>query len=92
MISSTQRSFEVLCQEGKITVASSVTVFAVSAILFVIIGFLCGHFCRKIQKKRKSAETVPPAGGQTQIPYYDDVVLQQELELKEKFNVAYGPI
>ena len=91
MISSTQRSFEVLCQEGKITVASSMTVFAVSAILFVI-GFLCGHFCQKIRKKRKSAETVPPAGGQTQIPYYDDVVLQQELELKEKYNVAYGPI
>ena len=71
MISSTQKSFEVLNQELKITVASSVTVFAVSTILFVIIGFLCGHFCQKIRKKRKSAETVPPAGGQTQIPCYD---------------------
>ena len=68
--------------------ASSVTVFAVTAILFFIVGFLCGHFC---QKKKKPA--VPPAGsGQTQvqIPYYDDVVLKQGLELKE--NIAYGPI
>jgi hypothetical protein len=45
-----------------------------------------------------ASEAVTPAGsegsgGQTQTPYYDDVVLQQrepDLELKE--NVAYGPI
>ena len=69
--------------------ASSVTVFTVASILFFIIGFLCGHFC---QKKRKpstaAAETVPPSGGQSQIPYYDDVVLQQEFEQKD--NVAYS--
>ena len=37
-----------------------------------------------------AGETVPPGvatGGQTQIPYYDVVVLKQEVELKE--NVAY---
>ena len=70
--------------------ASSVTAFVMASILFFTVGFLHGHFC---QKKRKPAETVPPSGGQTQIPYYDDVVLQpceQELELKE--NVAYGPV
>ena len=33
---------------------------------------------------------VPPSGGKTQIPYYVDVVLKQELELTT--NVAYGPI
>jgi hypothetical protein len=42
-----------------------------------------------------AGETVTPAGsgGQTQTPYYDDVVIQQcdpDLELKE--NVAYGPM
>ena len=68
------------------------TVFIVASISFFIIGFLCAHFC---QKKRKLAggETTPPSvttGGQTRIPYYDDVVLQQEVELKE--NVAYGPL
>jgi hypothetical protein len=101
-----------LSRDGKIAVASSVTVFTVASISFFIVGFLCGHFC---QKKRKSSaaagEAVPPAGsggsqaaaseasavtgsggsGQTQTPYYDDVVLQQEeVELKE--NVAYGPL
>ena len=75
------------------------TVFAVASVVFFIVGFLCGHFC---QKKRKlnapssagAGESVPPlatGGEQTQIPYYDDVVLQQEVvELKD--NVAYGPI
>ena len=83
-----------------IAVASSVTVFIVASILFFTLGFLCGHF-RICQKRRKlssaatesETQSVPPAmatGGQTQIPYYDDVVLQQEVELKE--NVAYGPL
>ena len=90
----TQRSFEALSREGKIAVASSVTVFVVASILFFTIGFLCGHFWQKKRKpSRAAARSVPPSGGQTQIPYYDDVVLQQreqELELKE--NVAYGPV
>ena len=83
--------FEPRSHDGKIAVASSVTVFTVASITFFIIGFLCGHFC---QKKKPTIETVPPSGnGQTQIPYYDDVVLQQpqqELEMKE--NVAYSPV
>ena len=91
---------EGLSRDGKIAMASSLTVFTMVSILFFIVGFLCGHF-RICQKKRKSStraaagETVPPggSGGHTQTPYYDDVVMQQsdqELELKE--NVAYGPI
>jgi hypothetical protein len=96
-----------LSRDGEIAVASSVTVFTVASILFFIVGFLCGHFCLKKRKSSTAAgEAVPPAGsegaaiseavtpagsGQTQTPYYDDVVLQQEeVELKE--NVAYGPI
>ena len=60
------------------------------------LGFLCGHF-RIRQKRRKpnaaagEIQSVAPGvatGGRTQIPYYDDVVLKQEVELKE--NVAYG--
>ena len=89
---------EGLSPDGKIAVASSVTMFTVASILFFIIGFLCGHFCQKKSKSSTRAaagETVPPggSGGQTQTPYYDNVVIQQsdqELELKE--NVAYGPI
>ena len=71
--------------------ASSGTVFIVASISFFIVGFLCGHFCQKKRKQFSVAgESVPPAGGQTRIPYYDDVVLKQEVELKE--NVAYGPL
>ena len=78
--------------------ASSVTVFAVASILFFTVGFLCGHYCQKNRKpSTAAAETVPPvpAGGQTQIPCYDDVVLQhhgQETHLELKENVAYGPV
>ena len=39
-------------------------------------------------KTRPAAEMVPPASGQIQIPYYDDIVLKQELELK----AVIGPI
>ena len=88
-----------LSKDGKIAVASSVTVFTVASILFFIVGFLCGHFCQRRRKSSTAAaagETVPPggSGGQTQAPYYDTVhvVLQPrepDLELKE--NVAYGP-
>ena len=77
----------------------TVTVFILASILFFTIGFLCGHF-RICQKRRKPSaaaagetQSVPSgvaACGQSQIPYYDDVVLQQEVELKE--NVAYGPL
>ena len=66
--------------------ASSVITFTMASIMFFFIGFLCAK-----EKRKRAAETVPPAGGQTQIPYYDDVVLQQteqELEVKVE-NVAY---
>ena len=41
------KSNEALSQDGKIAVASSVTVFIVTAISFFIVGFLCGHFLSK---------------------------------------------
>ena len=48
-----------------------------------------------ISTRAAAGEAVPPggSGGQTQTPYYDDVVIQQsdqELELNE--NAAYGPL
>ena len=82
------RSFEPLSQEGKITVASSVTVFAITSILFFFIGFLSRHFCCKERKTAGTASRIE----QPQIPYYDDVVLkqQEEQELELKDNVAYA--
>ena len=71
--------------------ASSVTVFVVTSVLFFTVGLLSAHLC---QKKRKRVETLPPSQ-EIQTPYYDDIVLteqqvEQELELKE--NVAYAPV
>ena len=66
---------------------SSVTIFTIVSILFFTVGFIMWTL------ERNRTETLP-LPGQMQIPYYDDVVLQQldeqELELKE--NVAYGPV
>ena len=85
--------------DEKIAVASSVTVFTVASIVFFTVGFLCGHFCQKKRKSNRATGVPPPVasvatgGEQTQIPEYDDVVLQPnepDLELKE--NVAYGPV
>ena len=68
--------------------ASSITVFAVTSILFFIIGFLSRHFCRKERRMARTASSIE----QPQIPYYDDVVLkqQEEQELELKDNVAYA--
>ena len=81
-----------LTNDGKIAVASTVTAFVVGSVLFFIVGFLCGHFCRK-EKQTTRSRTVSQRKKTQGAPYYDDVVLkqhEQELELKE--NIAYGPV
>ena len=83
-------SFSGLTKDIKIAVASSVTSFIVGSLLFFIIGFLCGHFCRK--ESKVSAETVRQREKAQDTPYYDDVVLKQEKELELKENVAYAPV
>ena len=75
-----------LSRDGKIAVASalsSIIAFAVVSIAFFFIGFLSGNY---YQKKKRT-----PSNSRPQIPYYDDVVLQEpkpEFELRE--NVAYA--
>ena len=69
---------------GKIAVAS-VTTFSVTSILFLITGFLCGHFS---QKKRNKMGTENNLG----TSYYDDVILSQHEQVELKENVAYGPV
>ena len=91
---------ESLSPDGKIAVASSVTVFIVASILFFTLGFLCGHFYQKKGKPSTaggdhvpSGTGVATGGQQTWSTYYDNVVLhQQEQELELKENVAYGPV
>ena len=68
--------------------ASSVTVFIVTAILFFVAGFLSRHLCQKWRKIDDDHRVI-----KKEIPIYDAVVLKQqgqELELKE--NVAYAPV
>jgi hypothetical protein len=76
-------------------VASSVT-FVVASITFFIVGFLCRHFCRK-ERHNTQTSTGPGTASQCDhenilesTPFYDDVVREQDLELKE--NVAYAPV
>ena len=40
-----------LSRDGVIAVVSSVTVFVVAAIVYTIMGFLCGHYCCQARKK-----------------------------------------
>ena len=75
-----------LSQDAKIAVASSVTVFVVTSVLFFIIGFLCRHFC---QKKKKTDITSQPEETQPQIPYYDSI---DQFDIQSKVNVAYGQV
>ena len=69
--------------------ASSVTVFIVTAILFFVAGFLSRYFRHKGRKTDDDHRVI-----KKEIPiYYDAVVLKQqgqELELKD--NVAYAPV
>ena len=76
-----------LSRDGKIAVASSVTVFVVTSILFFIIGFLCGRFGLKEKKKVDVASQ--PEETQPQIPYYDNI---DQFDIKPKINVAYGQV
>lgn len=75
-------SWKGLSQEGKIAVVVSLIILVFTMASFIV-GFLCGHFCR-----RKTPH------GQTQLPVHEDVQLQQpheqDIELKE--NVAYRQI
>ena len=67
------------------------TTFVVASSLFFVVGFLCGHFCRR-GRKTTDHETVPHEKTHS-APYYDDVVLKQhEEELELTDNVAYGPV
>ena len=66
-----------------IAVASSLSVFVVSSVLFFIVGFLCRHFAYVCGKREPLSETVSPPE-EKPTPLYDDVIPQQqeqELEL-----------
>ena len=78
-----------LSQDGIIAVASSVTTFIITSIVFFTFGYLCRYCHRKQEQTRP-----PPAERSTPGPVYEDVLpkqnTEQDLELKE--NIAYGPV
>ena len=76
--------------EINIVVASSLTIFVASSVLFFIVGFLCRHFAYVCGKREPLSETVSPPE-EKPTPLYDDVMpRQQEQELELNTNVAYG--
>ena len=83
--------FSGLTNDGKIAVASSVTAFVVGSILFFVVGFLCGHYCRKGKKAIATSSQYEKTITHG-TPYYDDVVLNQQQELELEENVAYAPV
>ena len=85
-----------LSRDGKVAIASSVSVFVVTSILFFIAGFLCRHFCQTIVNDKNEPEIQADCESENRPlgPLYDNVLLNQHsseaVELKE--NIAYGPI
>ena len=78
-----------LGQDGIIAIASSVTTFIITSIVFFTFGYLCRHYRQKQEQTHP-----PPAKRPTPGPVYEDVLptknTEQYLELKE--NIAYGPL
>ena len=84
-----------------VAVASSVTVFILSSVLFFIVGYVCGYFGQKHKQSTASKETsdeiVCPQQSQP-TPVYEDVLPKSMQDQKREFhdfelkkNVAYGP-
>ena len=94
------RLSESLSRDGKIVLASLVTVILLwlQLILFFTLGFLCGNFriCQKRRKPSQCSSWWDSVWERLQVDSHrslaytmmsDEVVLRQEVELKE--NVAY---
>ena len=77
-------------REVIIGVASSVSVFILSSVLFLTIGLVCGCYCGQKWKKFVDKVTKKSALPQPN-PLYEDVVIPvQDVELKE--NAAYSSV
>ena len=89
-IPSTKRSLS-LSHEVVIGVASSVSVFILSSVLFLTIGLVCGCYCGQKWKKFVDKVTKKKSALPQPNPLYEDVVIPvQDVELKE--NAAYSSV
>ena len=72
-----------LSHDGKIAVASSLSVFITTSILFFIFGYICSHYSRKNKQNFVQKPT----------PIYEDIDLHKipkhEQNLTLKVNIAY---
>ena len=86
------KSLSLSC-EVVVGVASSVSVFILSSVLFLTIGLVCGCYCGQKWKKsvNKVSRNIPEAVQSQPNPLYEDVVIPvQDVELKE--NAAYSSV
>jgi hypothetical protein len=77
-----------LSQDGIIAIASSISVFVVTSILFSIFGCFCGLHCRKLRQNHPSS-----TNQQTPAIIYEDVLpkdYEQKFELQP--NTAYAAV
>ena len=70
-----------------IAIASSIPAFVVGSTMFFVVGFLCGHFCQR--KEKKKAEMASPPAEEKQTPYYANI---DQFDIQPKQNVAYGQV
>jgi membrane protein DedA with SNARE-associated domain len=76
-----------LSHDGKIAIASSISIAVSASILFSTLGYLCGLYRQKKQLlKQKSPNKLTPV--------YEDVLPKEENEqkLELKSNIAYAPV
>ena len=74
-----------MSQGGKIAVASSISVFIVTSILFSIFGYLCGLY----RQKKKILKQKSPSLANS-IIYEDILPKENEPTLELKSNIAYA--
>ena len=74
-----------LSQDGKIAIASSISIAIAASVLFSTFGYLCGLHR---QKKKSTSSADKPT------PVYEDILPKKEHEqkLELKSNVAYASI
>ena len=71
-----------------IAIASSISLFIVTSVLFSVFGYLCGVYCQKQQQNSPSSANKPTPG-----PAYEDVLPKDyEHKLELQSNIAYAPI
>ena len=77
-----------LNQDRIIAIASSISLFIITSILFSVFGYLCGVYHQKQQQNSPSSVNKPTPG-----PAYEDVLPKDyEHKLERQSNIAYASV